>query len=73
MPEPGALRLTHTIRAQRRAARMCFRALTEAEGSESMGRLGGITGEVFSSSDDLIERDDPFVDQRSPTGGALRW
>lgn len=33
VPEPGALRLTRTIRAQRRAARMCFRALTEAPGS----------------------------------------
>jgi hypothetical protein len=29
VPEPGALRLTRTVRAQRRAARMCFRALTE--------------------------------------------
>jgi hypothetical protein len=33
VPEPGALRLTRTIRAQRRAARMCYRALTEAEDS----------------------------------------
>ncbi|NUQ72898.1 MAG: Uma2 family endonuclease [Polyangiaceae bacterium] len=33
VPEPGALRLTRTVRAQRRAARMLYRALTEAENS----------------------------------------
>ena len=33
IPEPGALRLTRTVRAQRRAARMCYRALTEAHES----------------------------------------
>jgi hypothetical protein len=32
--EPGALRLTRTSRAQRRAARMCYRALTEAPESD---------------------------------------